>query len=42
MLHVRAVDLTGSPSQVAEEIKRLADWIATRSEQVQLLNRRAS
>ena len=39
-LHVRAVNLTGSPAAVAEEIERLADWIATRSERVRSLNRR--
>ena len=38
-LHVRAIDLTGSPSEVCEEIKRLADWIAERSERVRALRR---
>ena len=30
-LHVRAVDLSGSPSEVAREIENLADWIAERA-----------
>ena len=30
-LHVRAVDLAGAPAKVAEEIERLADWIADRA-----------
>ena len=41
-LHVQAVDLTGSPAAVAEEIERLAGWIATRSERVQPTNRWAN
>ena len=39
-LHILAVDLTGSPGEVAEEIERLADWIAMRSTYVRSLNRR--
>ena len=35
-LHVRAVDLSGSPSEVANEVEDLARWIATQSEQVRL------
>ena len=38
-LHVRAMDLSGSPAEVGEEIERLADWIATRSERVRSLRR---
>ena len=30
-LFVRAVDLTGSPAEVAAELERLADWIACRA-----------
>ena len=30
-LHVRAVDLAGTPAEVAGEIERLADWIADRA-----------
>lgn len=30
-LFVRAVDLTGSPAEVAKELERLADWIACRA-----------
>ena len=33
-LHVRALDLRGSPAEVAREIDDLATWIAARSEQV--------
>lgn len=33
-LHVRALDLRGSPAQVTKEIEGLATWIAARSEQV--------
>ena len=32
-LHVRALDLSGSPAEVGAEIERLADWIAGRSEE---------
>ena len=35
-LHVHAVDMTGSPAEVAKELEQLADWIATRSEQVRV------
>ena len=35
-LHVRAVNLTGSPTEVSEEIEDLADWIAARSGTVRL------
>lgn len=34
-LHVRVVDLTGPPDEVAREIQRLANWIVTRSDGVQ-------
>ncbi len=30
-LHVRAVDLAGTPAEVVEEIEHLADWIADRA-----------
>lgn len=33
-LHVRPLDLGGSPAEVAAEIERLAEWIAGRSERV--------
>ena len=33
-LHVRALDMRGSPSEVAKEIEDLATWIAERSEPV--------
>jgi len=33
-LHVRALDLSGSPAEVGAGIERLADWIAGRSERV--------
>ena len=33
-LHVRALDLSGSPAEVGAGIERLADWIFTQSEQV--------
>ena len=33
-LHVRALDLSGSPAEVGAEVERLADWIFTRSEQL--------
>ena len=33
-LHVRALDLSGSPAEVGAGIERLAEWIAGRSEQV--------
>jgi len=32
-LHVRALDLSGSPAEVGAGIERLADWIAARSEE---------
>ena len=33
-LHVRALNLSGSPAEVADEIEDLASWIATQSDQV--------
>lgn len=33
-LHVRALDLSGSPAEVGAEIERLAGWIAGRSDEV--------
>lgn len=33
-LHLRAVDLSGSPSEVSRQIESLADWIAARSRTV--------
>ena len=38
-LHVRAVDLRGSPSEVAKEIEKLAGWIAERAGAVPLNTR---
>ena len=38
-LHVRAVDLSGSPSEVAKEIEDLAGWIAERARAVPLNTR---
>ena len=38
-LHVRAVDLSGSPSEVSEEIENLAGWIADRAGAVPLNTR---
>ena len=38
-LHVRAVNLSGSPSEVANEIEELAAWIAARAGPVRV-NRR--
>ena len=38
-LHVRAVDLSGSPPEVSKEIENLADWIADRAGAVPLNTR---
>ncbi len=38
-LHVRSVDLGGSPSEVREEIGRLADWLANRTYKVPIPGR---
>ena len=38
-LHVRAVNLTGSPNDVAKEIEDLADWITERAGRVRVTGR---
>ena len=35
-LHVRAVNLTGSPAEVANEVADLADWIAARAGRIRV------